>query len=292
VTHWAVVLLVVLLGVPLLLMTVFTVMFNVIGPRFESRKRADEERFAQHADAAGRLLRYRRFTQRVPANPRCKICYVPFAGIGRLLGSRPSRLNPSFCAACFEGAPLGGYETDIGVLFADARGYTAWAKTKSPTDCADSLNRFYNSASASLMAHDAIIDKFVGDEVMALFVTAMPTLGSSMCDQMLAAAQDLLVTARDACGELPIGVGLNCGTAWIGNVGSPDVRDFTALGDVVNMAARLQGCAEPGQIVLSEAVRQRLTSPPPMTVEHLSVKGAEGPVHAHVVPSARHASAS
>lgn len=49
---------------------------------------------------------------------------------------------------------------------------------------------------------------------MALFVTAIPTLRSSMCDHMLAAAQDLLTTARDACGELPLGVGLNCGTAW------------------------------------------------------------------------------
>lgn len=60
--------------------------------------------------------------------------------------------------------PLGGYETDVGILFADARGYTAWAKRGTPTDCATSLNRFYNSATAALMPHDAIIDKFVGDK--------------------------------------------------------------------------------------------------------------------------------
>jgi adenylate cyclase len=272
-----------LLGVPLLVVALFTVSFAYLAPRYEARKRPDAQKFLQHADKAFFLVWYRRLTRRLPANPRCKICYVPFGGLGRLLGSRPSRMNPNFCAACFESAPLGGYETDVGILFADARGYTAWAKRGTPTDCATSLNRFYNSATASLMAHDAIIDKFVGDEVMALFVTAMPTLRSKMCDHMLAAAHDLLATARDACGELPLGIGLHCGTAWVGNVGSPDIRDFTALGDVVNMAARLQGCAGPGQIVMSQTVHDRLTSPPPTSEADFIVKGNEDTVHTHVV---------
>jgi adenylate cyclase len=192
-------------------------------------------------------------------------------------------MNPSFCSSCFEAAPMGGYETDVGVLFADARGFTAWAKDESPTDIAAALNRFYASAAASLMAHDAFIDKFVGDEVMALFITVMPSLGDRMCDHMLAAAQELVVAARESCRELPLGVGLHCGTAWVGNVGAEGVRDFTALGDVVNMAARLQSCAGPGQVVFSKDVADRISAAPTAVATEFAVKGVEGTVAAWVL---------
>ena len=267
------------------LLALFGLVFNVVGPRVERRIRSDAQRFVDHVLARPALRRYRRITRRVPSDPRCKICYVPFGGVGRALGSRPSRLNPNFCASCFEAAPLGGFETDVGILFADARGYSSWASSRSPTECMEALNRFYASASSSLMSHDAVIDKFVGDEVMALFLTAMPSLGEEMCDHMLAAARELLTAARESCGELPIGVGLHCGTAWVGNVGSADIRDFTALGDVVNVAARLQASAAAGQIVLSEAVYQRLSSPPDLAAAELDLKGSDAPVAARVVPS-------
>lgn len=265
------------------LLGLFGLVFNVIGPRVERRLATDAQRFVDHIVGGPALRNYRRLTRRVPADPRCKICYVPFGGLGRALGSRPSRLNPNFCASCFEAAPLGGFETDVGVLFADARGYSTWAASRSPTECMEALNRFYASASTALMSHDAIIDKFVGDEVMALFLTAMPSLREAMCDHMLEAARELVTAAQER--ELPLGIGLHCGTAWVGNVGSGDIRDFTALGDVVNLAARLQTSAGPGEVVLSDAVYARLSSPPDLALTQLDVKGSEAPVAARVVPS-------
>jgi adenylate cyclase len=266
---------------------VFRVGYNHIAPRIDGRRRRrDDQMFLNHYCRSGLLLRYRRVNRHLPANPRCKFCYVPFGGIGHVFGVKPSRMNPSFCAGCFESAPLGGYETDIGVLFADARGFTAWANTQTPTHVAASLNRFYSSATASLLAHDAIIDKFVGDEVMALFITDMPSLRTEMCDHMMSAAQDLLAAAKAAYIDLPLGVGLHCGTAWVGNVGSSSVRDFTAVGDVVNMAARLQACAGPGQIVLSQAVFDRLCSPPATSAATFVVKGSKDALLARVTPPA------
>jgi adenylate cyclase len=207
---------------------------------------------------------------------------VPFGGLGRLLAIRPSRKNSNFCRSCFESAPTGGYETEVGILFADARGFTAWATREAPTEVAAALNRFYKGATASLMAHDAIIDKFVGDEVMAIFISDIPSLGARMCDQMLAAAAEMMVAAKRSFRELPIGVGLHCGTAWIGNVGADGMKDFTALGDVVNVAARLRGCAGPGPIVMSEDVYGGLTAPPQATEHQFRVKGKDDALRARV----------
>jgi adenylate cyclase len=177
---------------------------------------------------------------------------------------------------------MGGYETEVGVLFADARGFTAWATREAPTEVAAALNRFYDGAMRSLMAHDAIIDKFVGDEVMAIFISDIPSLGAKMCDEMLAAAEEMMRAAKKSFKELPIGVGLHRGTAWVGNVGAEAMKDFTALGDVVNVAARLLSCAGPGQIVISEDVYAGLTAPPQATEEQFQVKGKDDALRALV----------
>ena len=257
--------------------------YNVVGPWIDRRHlKKSDSMFFDHYCSGGALVRYHRFNRRLPADPRCKLCYVPFGGVGRVLRVRPSRKNSNFCRSCFEAAPLGGHETEIGVLFADARGFTAWSATTAPSEVAEALSRFYKGASAALMAHDAIIDKLIGDEVMAVFIQEIPTLGSGMCDHMLAAAEELLRAAALSFSELPVGVGLHCGSAWIGNVGSDDMKDFTALGDVVNLAARLQGCAGAGEIVMSEEVHTRLTSAPPTTARQFELKGVEHPVQAHV----------
>jgi adenylate cyclase len=252
--------------------------FNFVGPRLERRHlRHNDRMFLDHGS------RYHRLNRRLPASPRCKLCYVPFGGLGRVLGVRPSRKNSNFCRSCFEAAPVGGYETDVGVLFADARGFTAWATREAPTKVAAALNRFYAGAMTSLMAHDAVIDKFVGDEVMAIFISALPSLGARMCDEMLAAAEEMMVAAKKSFKELPIGVGLHRGTAWVGNVGADAMKDFTALGDVVNVAARLLVCAGPGQIVMSEDVYSVLSAPPQAAEQEFTVKGKDDALRARVV---------
>jgi adenylate cyclase len=259
--------------------------YNIYGPWADARRLERNDRmFLDHYCARGGLTRFHRLNRRLPATPRCKLCYVPFGGLGRLFLVRPSRKNPNFCRSCFESAPVGGYETSVGILFADARGFTAWAEHRSPSEVAAALNRFYKSATDALMAHDAIIDKFVGDEVMAIFIADIPTLGSRTCDEMLAAAQQLMLAAEGAFGELPIGVGLHYGEAWIGNVGDTDTKDFTALGDVVNVAARLQAQARGGEVLISEEVAGRLGERPAgVTTRDLVLKGRHDPLTVHVV---------
>jgi adenylate cyclase len=179
----------------------------------------------------------------------------PFAGIGRVLpggGFSPSRKNPNFCKSCFEQAPIGCREIETGVLFADVRGYTALSESRPMAELTELMNRFYALAADVLIRHDAVIDKLIGDEVMALFI---PSWTPSAASHMLAAAEDMLGGVGFGSDEepwLPVGIGVDYGLASVGNVGSGEVKDFTAIGDVVNTAARLQAYAEPGQLVISE----------------------------------------
>ena len=106
--------------------------------------------------------------------PRCKVCNNPFGGLaGRVLaaaGFTPSRKNPNLCNRCCDALPAGGAEVDVAVLFADVRGSTALGRRGVAADFAALLNRFYNAATQTLLWHDAVIDKLIGDEVMAFFV--------------------------------------------------------------------------------------------------------------------------
>jgi adenylate cyclase len=198
----------------------------------------------------------------LPSDPRCRLCKAPYGGIGgRMMGRvgyGPSRKNPALCNTCFEKAPMGGVEMEIGVLFADVRGFTSLSEDMEPGAVAELLNRFYEGA-AKVLGRSAIIDKLVGDEVMALYLPQL--LPGGFEAEMLRDATDLLeAVGYDSSGEpwLRLGVGLDVGRAYVGNVGSGEVKDFTALGDVVNTASRLQSSAEAGQIVLSERLFGRL----------------------------------
>ena len=229
-----------------------------------------------------KLYRFRKMTRAIPRAPRCKLCNVPFAGIGRLFrlaGFAPSRKNPNMCNSCFERAPVGGSEVEIGVLFADVRGYTSLVESSSPEQTAELLKPFYRTARDVLLRQDAVIDKLVGDEVMALFIPLFA--GENAIEKMVAAGVDLL----EAVGpQLPVGAGADFGRAFVGNVGEEDVKDFTALGDVVNTAARLQARAEPGQLLVSERVYEVVSDRFP-DAEHvdLDLKGKAAPVGAHVI---------
>jgi len=176
-------------------------------------------------------------------------------------------------------------EIEVGVLFADMRGYTAFAEEKPPEEVARLLNRFYAAATGVLCKQDALIDKLVGDQVMALFLTGLT--GPGCCRKMASAGEGLLRAVGYGSGPgawFPLGIGLDFGTAFVGTVGFGEVKDFTALGDVVNTAARLQGKAKPGQLVISERVYQEVSGryPGAQRVE-LELKGKSEPVPAHIV---------
>jgi adenylate cyclase len=197
----------------------------------------------------------RRVFRAIPSSPRCKMCNNPFGGLGgrafRTMGFAPSRKNPNVCTRCFEKLPPGGAEIDVAVLFADVRGSTGIAAGESAADYAARLNRFYGVATDALLRNDAIVDKLIGDEVMALFVRGLA--GREYRLRAVDAAVDLLRAVgygTDAGPWLEVGAGVNAGVAWVGNVGG-SVSDMTALGDPVNVAARLQEHARGGEVVVA-----------------------------------------
>ncbi len=223
-----------------------------------------------------------RVFRRLPHDPRCKLCLNPFGGVGGkvvgLVGRKPSRKNPNLCQACFDRLPEGGIEIDIGVVFADVRGSTTIGEKSSATDFAGRLNRFYAAATDVLVRHDGIVDKLIGDEVMALFIQGLT--GPDYRRQAALAAVHLAAAIED----LPVGVAANAGVAFVGNVGSGAVTDFTALGDAINVGARLQSHASIGEVVLPSDLYALIADDYPVArSEHVDVRGRGEPVDVYVV---------
>ena len=220
--------------------------------------------------------------RRLPHEPRCKLCRNPFAGVGGKvlgwLGRKPSRKNPNLCQVCFDSLPTGGIELDIGIVFADVRGSTTLGEQSTATAFAARLNAFYATATDAFVRHDGLIDKLIGDEVMALFIP-----GLSGPDYRRKAT-DAALELAGAVGDLPVGIAAHAGVAFVGNVGSGSVTDFTALGDAVNIGARLQSHARPGQVVLSDDLYALVADRHPDAVrERITVRGRDEPVDVHVL---------
>jgi adenylate cyclase len=205
-------------------------------------------------------LAMRRFMARLPGSPRCKNCAAPFGGAGsavaRAMGFRRWARNPTFCNQCIGNVAsrgIGGAEVEISMLFADIRGSTTLAESMTASAFAALLDRFYVSATDVLVREDAMVDKFVGDEVVALFLPAFA--GSRHADHAIRAAADLLLETGHDGPEgswVPVGAGVHTGIAYVGAVGSEHVTDVTALGDAVNTTARLASAAGAGEILVTE----------------------------------------
>jgi adenylate cyclase len=228
------------------------------------------------------LKRAQRIFRRLPHDPRCKFCQNPFAGFGGklvgLMGRKPSRKNPNLCQYCFDNLPSGGIEIDIGVVFADVRGSTSMGEQSTATEFAGRLNQFYATATDVLIHHDGIVDKLIGDEVMALFISGLA--GQGYRRKAALAALDLAAAVDD----LPVGVAANAGIAFVGNVGSGTVMDFTALGDAVNVGARLQSHASPGEVVLASDLYALVADDHPgARSERVDVRGRDEPVDVAVL---------
>ena len=252
---------------------------------------SSEDWAAEYEVSNGPVARaVRRVLMALPSSPRCGRCGAPFGGPGRRivgpLGYRPSRKNPTICAVCVETSPPGGMKMHTGVLFADMRGFTAQAESADPEQVSILLRRFYRCAEDVLFP-DAIIDKVIGDEVMALYLPdvqlrikhdEVPTL-------MLEHARGLLRSVGYGSDEGPfmeLGIGIDVGEAFVGNIGERALYDFTAVGDVVNTASRLQGQAAGGEIVLSERVAEGLPGRVGLR-EELTLKGKDEPQIAYRV---------
>jgi len=251
--------------------------------------REQDDKVIFRACRASGFSRVRRVYRWLPSDPRCRLCRVPFGGVGKLLRITPSRKNPEFCTDCLEAAPVGAHEREVGILFADIRGFTAWSEKRSPAEVANGLTRFYALASRVLTHDDALVE-FIGDQVMALYLPDFPSLGERTSEVMISAAERLLseIDRQQAEDVLPVGVGIHIGVASVGNVGKGKTKDFTAVGDVVNTAARLQSSARAGQIVVSDEIYARAAGHWPQAEPvSLSLKGKSEPVRAHVIHAHR-----
>ncbi len=242
------------------------------------------------------LKRFARIMRRMPGSPRCHFCGAPFGGIGsplaRLMGSQRWEKNPNYCARCFTtlDQQRGGAEITCSLLFADVRGSTSLAERTTPTEFRQLMQRFYSTAAEVLFRHDAILDKFVGDEVMAIFVPALT--GELHAQRALETGRDLLrSTGHGEPGGpwIPIGVGVHTGIAFVGSLADPPATTFTALGDVVNVAARLASAAATGELLVTvdaaEAAHLERTAFDAIEHRDLELKGKSEPVAVLVLGS-------
>jgi adenylate cyclase len=226
----------------------------------------------------------------LPSDPRCKLCAAPFKSWGgfimHLLGRDQSRYNPRFCEKCKVFEHPGGAEVPITMLFADVRGSTKLAEQMSAREFSRLINRFYTVATHVMIQTDALVDRLIGDEAIGLYIPGFA--GPQHPRRAIEAAQDLLRLTghRDAKGPwLAVGVGIHTGPAFVGVVGSEESSaDFTALGDNVNITARLASEAGPGEILISDATYSaaKLNFG---ELEHrqLELKGKSEPIGVHVL---------
>jgi class 3 adenylate cyclase len=169
-------------------------------------------------------------------------------------------------------AGLGGSVRDVSVLMADLRGFTPFSERARPDHVVAMLNAYFGAVVPVILDEGGTVLQFVGDAVMAVF-----NVPSLQPDHALRAARAALrlqqVATEVAAGRTDwprFRVGVNTGPALVGNIGSAEFRNFTCIGDTMNLASRLQGLAEPGQVVIGSVTRQLL--------KHLALVRSMGPV--------------
>jgi adenylate cyclase len=227
------------------------------------------------------LVRQRRLFRHVPSDPRCKMCLAPQAGLGgpimRLFGFGRYPPNPQLCNSCFRQSEKhpGGAEIEISVLFADIRGSTGLAETMSPAEYHAAVNEYVRAASHAIRQPGGLVDKLLGDGIMALFIPGF--IAGTHALAAVEAARSILRAV-----SVPVGIGVHTGPAWVGFVGGvDDVRDFTALGDAVNVASRLSSEARASEIVMSAATVNAANVPTDgLVARQLELRGRAEPLDA------------
>jgi adenylate cyclase len=235
----------------------------------------------------GDALKVRQRFRVLPRGPRCKSCNAPFGApgsfIARALGRSRWAKNPRFCNRCYSFLReygLSGAEIPITALFADVRESTTLAERLGAAEFRSRINTFYRIGSDALITTDGLVDKFIGDGVMGLYIPGLS--GPDHAQKAIAGARTILarVGAMPESQRLPVGVGVHTGEAFVGAVGAAgEVQDFTALGDTVNTTARLASVAGSGEALISlEAAAAAGLSRDGLEQRHLEVKGRTQPV--------------
>jgi len=216
-----------------------------------------------------------------------------------MVGVKSSRMSPNLCTLCETMFQLlmktKRVEISATILFADVRGYTGMSERLESDEVAAVLDEFYEVCSAPIWDRDGIVNKLIGDAVFAIFnfpvsrhdharMAVMSALEvQARCHALKRAAAE----AGHARNEFGVGIGIHTGKVTIGEIGQ-FCKDFTAVGDVVNVAARLQGAAQPGEVLVSEAVMAQVPDLLPNAVSQTyTLKGISRPMQAFALSEPR-----
>lgn len=185
-----------------------------------------------------------------------------------------------------EDLALGGKRQQISVLFADIRGFTGFSEKLPPEKLVETLNQYLALAVNAIMEQEGTLDKFMGDAVMAIFNAPLPqpdctlrAVKAALTMQQAIAQYNVQATHQE---RLSFGIGIHLGQAVVGNIGTPQQMNYTAIGDTINLAKRLEENADGGQILLSQAAYNNVQSH--VTVKdlgQLAVKGRAATEHAY-----------
>lgn len=218
---------------------------------------------------------------------QCGVCGTVLSGLTsylfRAAGIRRSPRNPNLCSRCDTHVQEGRL-IEVTVLFADLSSFTELTHELGAERTHEVIDAFLRIASGMITKRGGLIDKYIGDAVMALF--NVPIRQADHARRAVAAAAELIAnmsSLRQRFGiELQAAVGIASGWARMGRVGSEDNKDYTAIGDVVNLAARLEGKTNPGEILISHDTYQMVAADfPDAAEERLALKGFREPVAAH-----------
>jgi len=216
----------------------------------------------------------------------------------RLFGIKVSQMNPNLCTICETMFTKVKRKKQImisaTILFADLRGYTSLSERVGATGTVELLQCFYDACSSAVWERDGIVNKFIGDAVLAIF--NFPIMRDDHVRQAVLAGLEIqrkcreetaLMTTDAGSGSVPIGVGIgiHTGEASIGEVGTA-YKDFTIIGPVVNTASRIQAAAQLGEILVTDDVYGHVADLfPNAEARTLQLKGVHDPVAAHLLHS-------
>lgn len=225
----------------------------------------------------------------------CVVCGTtlqgPLGWLYHLFGIKRSGRNPNVCNRC-DAHMQEGRIVEMSVLFADLASFTEMTHRLGAEHSYQVVDSFFKMANGVLVKHDAFIDKYIGDAVMAIFNAPIKNAEHSRAAASAAVdIQDGLKSLRKELNlDLQARVGVASGYARVGRVGSEERKDYTAIGDVVNLASRLEDQAAPGEVLVDGMVYARVAGAyPDIPAEMLNIRGFAEPIPAHRIRAERQA---
>ena len=217
----------------------------------------------------------------------------PFSAFFKTFGIKKSKMHPNLCTYCESNFAKIMKQKQIPVsttiLFADIRGYTDLSQQIEAVKLNELLHRFYDRSSAAVWERDGIVNKFIGDAVLAIF--NFPFIRKEHVQNAVNAAVQLQKDCQHLKEEigisdthtLGVGIGIHTGECYMGELGTT-YKDFTAIGPVVNLTSRLQGAAGIGEIMITEDVFNQVKHQfPDAQKRTLTLKGINSPVNGYVL---------